>query len=141
MIMCCMSYLSAVTLQRQRTTRVSLLESMSFLGGFLGPFVGSALFEGAGRTWSFTALVIVNAAIVVYVVLLVPEVPPPRPPPAGGTVCQKLARVSGVSGIHESMDCKNIQIKKRSMGSVEKGVHEDCSMQRGAVEKRELDTA
>ena len=94
MIMCCMSYLSAVTLTGQRTTRVSLLESMSFVGGFLGPFVGAAVFEGAGRTWNFTALVIVNAAIVLYVVAFVPEVPPPRAPPSGGTACQKLTRVS-----------------------------------------------
>ncbi|XP_043233845.1 proton-coupled folate transporter-like isoform X3 [Amphibalanus amphitrite] len=93
MIMCCMSYLSAVTVTRQRTTRVSVLESMSFLGGFIGPFVGSAIFEGAGRTWNFTALVIVNSAIVLYVVIRVPEVPPPRQPPAGGSACQKLARV------------------------------------------------
>ena len=92
--MCCMSYLSAVTLNRQRTTRVSLLESMSFLGGFVGPFIGSALYEGAGRTWNFAALVIVNAAIVVYVVIFVPEVPPPRPPPASDTACQKLVKVS-----------------------------------------------
>lgn len=93
MIMCCMSYMSAVTLRSSRTSRVSLLEAMQFLGGFIGPFVGSALFERAGRTWNFTALVVINATIVVYVVACVREVPPPRLPPAGGTPCQKLVRV------------------------------------------------
>ena len=98
MTMCCMSYLSAVTLIRQRTTRVSLLESMSFLGNFFGPFIGSALFESVGRTWNFTALVIINAAVVVYVVIFVPEVPPPRSLPAADSSCQNLVRVSRVDG-------------------------------------------
>ncbi|XP_037079420.1 proton-coupled folate transporter-like [Pollicipes pollicipes] len=93
MILVVMSYLSAVTATGARTARVGVLEAMSLLGGFIGPFVGSLVFEQAGRTWTFCALLIINVAIVLYVVLLVREVPPPCPPPAADSLCETLTQL------------------------------------------------
>lgn len=92
-ILTLMSYLAAITAAGQRTLRVGLLESMTFLGSFVGPFVGTLVSENAGRTWTFCTLVIINAAIVLYVVVRLPEVPPPRPLPAATSTAAKLARV------------------------------------------------
>nr|CAD7201573.1 unnamed protein product [Timema douglasi] len=75
-IMAVNSYVSNISTETSRTSRVSKLESMSYLGGAIGPFFGGLILESYGHTAVFIAITICQSLILIYVFAIVPEVSP-----------------------------------------------------------------
>ena len=67
------SYISDITDKSQRTLRVSVLESMVFLGGTVGNFIGGVLVDNGGFIPAFGLCLALNVLIILYVSLLLPE--------------------------------------------------------------------
>nr|CAD7577305.1 unnamed protein product [Timema californicum] len=78
-IMAVNSYVSNISTETSRTSRVSKLESMSYLGGAIGPFFGGLILESYGHTAVFIAITICQSLILIYVFAMVPEVSPQDP--------------------------------------------------------------
>ncbi|CAG0897264.1 unnamed protein product [Darwinula stevensoni] len=77
-IMASMSYISSVSSTMNRTVRISVLESMTFLGGTLGPFIGGFIMNTHGHSYVFLAILICNVLAVFYVLFVVKNVRAPR---------------------------------------------------------------
>ena len=67
------SYISDITDESQRTTRVALLESMIFLGGTVGNLIGGVLVYHSGYMAAFGLCLGLNVLIIAYVGLILPE--------------------------------------------------------------------
>ena len=73
-IMAVMSYITNISSEANRTTRVTLLEAMSFLGGTIGPFVGAGLLSVSNHATVFGCILGCHVLLIVYVLLCVPQV-------------------------------------------------------------------
>lgn len=73
-IMATMSYVSDVSTTEGRTTRVLILESMTFLGGTLGPLIGGAMLPATSHAAVFGLILVCHFVIIVYVALVLPQV-------------------------------------------------------------------
>ena len=67
------SYISDISVERSRTLRVSLLESMIFLGGAMGELIGGVLVDNAGFYVTFALACVVHALNLLYVAFLLQE--------------------------------------------------------------------
>ncbi|XP_076067360.1 proton-coupled folate transporter-like [Oratosquilla oratoria] len=79
-IMTCMSYIAQVSSMRARTMRVGVIESMVFVGGTMGPFMGGWLQDAGGRQVVFTVILALHAANVIYIIFVVKNIQPRHPP-------------------------------------------------------------
>ncbi|OXA64618.1 Proton-coupled folate transporter [Folsomia candida] len=73
-IMSCMSYVSSISSEENRTVRISRLEAMIFLGGTVGPFLSGSLLEHIGHGFSFVFMLICYALAFLYAIFFVKEV-------------------------------------------------------------------
>lgn len=73
-IMSCMSYVSAISSEENRTVRISRLEAMIFLGGTIGPFLSGSLLEYIGHGFSFVFMLTCYALAFLYAIFFVKEV-------------------------------------------------------------------
>ena len=74
-IMSCMTYVSAVTTDEQRTVRVSRLEAMIFLGGTIGPFISGSMLPYTGHGYAFAFMMLCYMTAFLYAAILVKDVP------------------------------------------------------------------
>ncbi|XP_065577143.1 proton-coupled folate transporter-like isoform X3 [Artemia franciscana] len=89
-IMAVVSYVTTISSAELRTMRVGLLESMTFVGGTIGPFIGGAIFRASNsHTFVFLAILCCHSLICFYVIFLIPEVSPPQ---SVGTTSKSCAR-------------------------------------------------
>jgi len=89
-IMAVVSYVTTISTAELRTMRVGLLESMTFVGGTIGPFIGGAIFRASNsHTFVFLAILCCHSLICFYVIFLIPEVSPPQ---SVGTTSKSCAR-------------------------------------------------
>ncbi|KAF4529197.1 hypothetical protein B566_EDAN011443 [Ephemera danica] len=72
--MATMSYLTDVTSAGGRTTRVMVLEAMTFLGGTLGPLLAGLLLPLTGRASVFALIVVCHLLVIAYVAFILPQV-------------------------------------------------------------------
>lgn len=72
--MATMSYVADVSSAGGRTARVMVLESMTFLGGTLGPLLAGALLPAAGRAAVFALIMVSHLLVVAYVAFVLPQV-------------------------------------------------------------------
>ena len=76
-IMGVMSYISAVSDEKSRTMRVALVESMTFLGGTIGPFLGGVIYNKTqSHAAVFYAILACYVATIFYVYFAVSSVRP-----------------------------------------------------------------
>jgi len=83
-----MTYVASINSAETRTTRISRLEAMIFLGGTVGPFLSGSLLDLTGHGYAFIYMMIAYALAFFYAILFVkevheteeiPEVPPSNP--------------------------------------------------------------
>lgn len=86
-IMSVMAYISAITEKQERTVRIGVLESMSFLGGTFGPFLGSLLMRVGGHSYVFLTILTVNCFIIIYVIAVLDELQEEKLEQMGGGNC------------------------------------------------------
>lgn len=67
------SYISDITDKSQRTMRVAVLESMTFMGGTVGNLIGGVLVEHGGFMVAFGLCLGLNVLIITYVSFILPE--------------------------------------------------------------------
>ncbi|XP_018026747.1 solute carrier family 46 member 3 isoform X2 [Hyalella azteca] len=70
----CASYLSEVSTQVVRTSRIGLMEVMSLIGACLGPLLVGLLQNYYNKDKIFTVILALHAVNVIYILLLVPNV-------------------------------------------------------------------
>ena len=72
-LMAVFAYISDISIESSRTLRVSLLESMVFLGGAIGELLGGLLVDNAGFFIAFSLACGVHALNLLYVVFILQE--------------------------------------------------------------------
>jgi MFS family permease len=72
--MATMSYVADVSSAGGRTTRVMVLEAMTFLGGTVGPLIAGALMPVAGREAVFALILASHLFVIAYVIFVLPQV-------------------------------------------------------------------
>ncbi|CAL8099102.1 unnamed protein product [Orchesella dallaii] len=73
-IMSCMTYVASVTTQQTRTVRISRLESMTFFGGTVGPFISGSMLEITGHGYAFFYMMICYAMAFFYALIFVKDI-------------------------------------------------------------------
>jgi hypothetical protein len=73
-IMSCMTYVSAIISEENRTVGISRLEAMIFLGGTVGPFLSGSLLQHIGHGMSFVFMMVCYLIAFLYALFCVKEV-------------------------------------------------------------------
>lgn len=71
-----MSYVADITFVETRTTRVSILESMTFLGMAVGPVLSGYIMVGSSRVYVFLFCLVCNAILEIYIVVRIENTKP-----------------------------------------------------------------
>jgi len=71
-----MSYMGDISSTKNRTSRIAILESMTFSGGIIGYFLNGALLPRIGHAAIFLIQLAIDALIVLYVLVRVRDVTP-----------------------------------------------------------------
>ncbi|XP_074651711.1 lysosomal proton-coupled steroid conjugate and bile acid symporter SLC46A3-like isoform X2 [Tubulanus polymorphus] len=70
------SYMSNITSESNRTIRVAVLESMSFLGGTIGLSLSGVLLDHLGFQYVFVIMIVCHFILIVYTLLWIDDVHP-----------------------------------------------------------------
>ena len=67
------AYMSDITVKEKRTLRIGILEAMTFLGGFLGEFIGGVLLDHSGFVATYSLTLSIQSLTLLYILCLLPE--------------------------------------------------------------------
>lgn len=71
MVASVMSYVADITTSENRTSRVAMLESMTFLGSTFGPLISGYLLDGTSYAYTFLFCVSCNTVVIIYIVVCI----------------------------------------------------------------------
>lgn len=86
-IMAVVSYTTHISTETSRTTRLGIVESMTFLAGTFGIFISGVLLNATSYAFVYGLLSVVMLVTILYVVLWLEEIRPDRPETLGTSTC------------------------------------------------------